>query len=386
MKIHEYQAKEILRGYGVAVPPGCAVLRRQDIAAAVAGLETDVWVVKAQIHAGGRGKGGGVKLARTVVEAEALAEQILGMNLVTHQTGSQGKEVKRLLVEAGAAIEKEFYLGMVLDRDTASVVIISSTEGGTEIEHVAATTPERIHTVHVDPVLGIQPYQARLVAFSLGLTGKPALKAATIVERLYRLFVEKDCSLAEVNPLILTTAGDVLALDAKINFDANALYRHPELLALRDLDEEDPAEVEASRHDLNYIKLDGDIGCMVNGAGLAMATMDIIQAFGGQPANFLDVGGGTTKERVAAAFRVLLQDRPRAIFVNIFGGIVRCDVIAGGIVAALQEMALTAPLVVRLEGTNRAEGQQILAESGLPIISAENMEDGARKAVQAARG
>jgi len=385
MKIHEYQAKEILRGYGVPVPRG----RMTTQAAEVYDLAKEMGgtvVVKAQIHAGGRGKAGGVKLARTAQEAEQLANQILGMNLVTHQTGPQGKVVKRLLVEAGAAIEREFYLGMVLDRDTASVVIISSTEGGTEIEHVAATTPERIHKVFVDPVLGIQPHQARLVAFSLGLTGKPALKAALIVERLYRAFVEKDCSLAEVNPLILTKSGDVMALDAKINFDSNALYRHPELQALRDTDEEDPAEVEASKHDLNYIKLDGDIGCMVNGAGLAMATMDIIQAFGGQPANFLDVGGGTTKERVAAAFRVLLKDRPRAIFVNIFGGIVRCDVIASGIVAALQETELSAPLVVRLEGTNLAEGRQILADSGLPILSAKDMEDGAQKAGQAARG
>ena len=386
MKIHEYQAKEILRGYGVAMPEGRAVLRREDIAGAIASLDTGVWVVKAQIHAGGRGKGGGVKLARTREEAERYANEILGMNLVTHQTGPQGKEVKRLLIEKGAAIETEFYLGMVLDRETASVVIISSTEGGTEIEVVAANTPEKIHKVFIDPTVGIQPFHSRLVAFSLGLEGKTALQAAKLVTALYQAFVENDCSLAEVNPLILTKSGEVMALDAKMNFDSNALYRHKELLGLRDLDEEDPAEVEASKHDLNYIKLDGDIGCMVNGAGLAMATMDIIKAFGGEPANFLDVGGGTTKERVGASFRILLADEPKAIFVNIFGGIVRCDIIAGGIVDALKEVPLTAPLVVRLEGTNREEGERILAASGLPILSAKGMEDGARKAVEAARG
>ena len=386
MKIHEYQAKELLRGYGVPVPEGRVVLQRKDIAAAVEGLDSELRVVKAQIHAGGRGKGGGVKLARGADEAVALANEIYGMNLVTHQTGAEGQTVRRLLIEQGVDIATELYLGMVLDRESATVAVIASAEGGTEIEQVAATTPEAIHTVLVDTRYGLEAYQAREVAFEgLGLRGRTALRAAGLVQKLYRAFVELDGSLAEINPLVVTGSGGVIALDAKINFDDNALYRHENLVALRDPDEEEPAEREAAKHDLSYIKLDGSIGCMVNGAGLAMATMDIIQSFGGAPANFLDVGGGTTPERVTASFQIILRDPGvKAIFVNIFGGIVRCDVIAEGIIAALVTEPLKVPLVVRLEGTNLKEGRALLEASGLDVIQAFDMKDGAEKAVQAA--
>jgi len=387
MKIHEYQGKEILRQFGVPTPRGVACFSVDEAVVAARQLGGNVWVVKAQIHAGGRGKGGGVKVARSLDEVRRAAQQILGMHLVTHQTSADGQVVRRLLVEEGAQIAREFYLGMVIDRSAQRVALLASSEGGMEIEEVARHSPEKIHTVRIDPVLGLDGQQAAQVARNIGIPDAAVESAVTALQGLYRAFVEKDAMLAEINPLALTADGRILALDAKFNFDSNALYRHPEIIALRDLDEEDPAEIEASKFDLSYISLDGDIGCLVNGAGLAMATMDIIKLYGGNPANFLDVGGGASKEKVAEAFKLMLRNpKLKAILVNIFGGIMKCDVIAEGVVAAAREVHLGVPLVVRLEGTNVELGKKILAESGLPIISGNDMADAAQKAVAAARG
>jgi succinyl-CoA synthetase beta subunit len=387
MKIHEYQGKEILRQFGVPTPRGKPCFSIDEAVAVATELGGSVWVVKAQIHAGGRGKGGGVKVARSLDEVRSAAQQILGMQLVTHQTGAAGQTVRRLLVEEGAQIVKEFYLGMVVDRSSQRVALLASSEGGMEIEEVAAHQPEKIHTVRIDPVTGLTNAEGAQVARDIGLPESAVAETVMILQGLYRAFVEKDAMLAEINPLILTGDGRVVALDAKFNFDSNALYRHPEVVAYRDLDEEDPAEVEASAFDLSYISLDGDIGCLVNGAGLAMATMDIIKLYGGNPANFLDVGGGATTEKVTEAFKLMLKNpNLKAILVNIFGGIMKCDVIAEGVVAAARQVHLTVPLVVRLEGTNVALGKQILADSGLPIISGDEMADAAQKVVAAARG
>jgi succinyl-CoA synthetase beta subunit len=385
MKIHEYQAKEILRKYGVATPRGFPCFSVDDAVKAARDLGGKVWVVKAQIHAGGRGKGGGVKVARSEHEVRKWAGSILGMMLKTHQTGPAGQKVRRLLVEEGADIKKELYVGMVVDRGTQRVALMASSEGGMDIEEVAAKTPERIRKLSIDPGTGLEDGDADELARSIGVPAASIPQARAILQGLYRAFDETDASLAEINPLILTGDGRVLALDAKIDFDGNALFRHPELAALRDLDEEDPAEVEASKYDLNYIQLEGDIGCLVNGAGLAMATMDIIKLYGGAPANFLDVGGSATTEKVTEAFKIMLRNPElKAIFVNVFGGIMKCDVIAQGVVAAARQVALKVPLVVRLEGTNVDLGKKILADSGLPIISAGNMADGAKKVVAAA--
>jgi len=387
MKIHEYQGKEILRQFGVPTPRGVACFSIDEAVAAAQQLGGAVWVVKAQIHAGGRGKGGGVKVARSMDEVRSAAQQILGMHLVTHQTGKDGQVVRRLLVEEGAQISREFYLGMVVDRSSQRVALLASSEGGMEIEQVAAHNPEKIYTVRIDPVEGLSASDAARVAHQIGIPDAAIAGAVNVLQGLYRCFVEKDAMLAEINPLVLTADGRVLALDAKFNFDSNALYRHPEIVAMRDLDEEDPAEIEASKFDLSYISLDGDIGCLVNGAGLAMATMDIIKLYGGSPANFLDVGGGASKEKVAEAFKLMLKNpNLKAILVNIFGGIMKCDVIAEGVVAAAREVHLKVPLVVRLEGTNVELGKKILAESGLPIISGSDMADAAQKVVDAARG
>ncbi len=387
MKIHEYQGKEILRKYGVPVPRGKVAFTADEAVAGAQELGGKVWVVKAQIHAGGRGKGGGVKLARSLDEVRQLSSEILGMQLITHQTGPEGQKVKRIYVEEGADIARELYLGVILDRDSSRICFMASTEGGMEIETVAEETPEKILKVWVDPVVGLSGYQARQLAFGLGLEGKTVRKAAKFMKALYQAYVEQDCSLAEINPLIITGDGDVVALDAKINFDSNALYRHPGLVELRDLDEEDPKEVEASKFDLNYISLDGEIGCMVNGAGLAMATMDIIKNFGSSPANFLDVGGGATTEKVTAGFKIILSDpNVKGIFVNIFGGIMKCDVIAQGVIGAAKELGLEVPVVVRLAGTNVDLGKQLLADSGLALIPADDMADGARKIVAAVKG
>ncbi|HEY6093855.1 MAG TPA: ADP-forming succinate--CoA ligase subunit beta [Gallionellaceae bacterium] len=387
MKIHEYQAKEVLRQFGVPTPRGTPCFTIEEADQAARELGGAVWVVKAQIHAGGRGKGGGVKVARTQQEVHDYAKQILGMQLVTHQTGPAGQTVRRLLIEEGAAIAREYYVGMVIDRSRQRVVLMASSEGGMEIEEVAAHSPEKIHKAWIDPVAGLTDAEADDVAQKIGIPAAAVAPARACLQGLYRAFVEKDAMLAEINPLVLTQDQRVIALDAKINFDSNALYRHPELTALRDLDEEDPAEVEASKFDLSYIALDGNIGCLVNGAGLAMATMDIIKLYGGMPANFLDVGGGASKEKVTEAFKLMLKNpNLRAILVNIFGGIMKCDVIAEGVVAAAREVHLSVPLVVRLEGTNVDLGKQILAESGLPIISANDMADAAQKVVAAARG
>jgi succinyl-CoA synthetase beta subunit len=387
MKIHEYQGKEILRQFGVPTPRGVACFSVGEAVAAARELGGTAWVVKAQIHAGGRGKGGGVKVAKSPDEVRGAAQQILGMHLVTHQTGKEGQVVRRLLVEEGAQIVKEFYLGMVIDRSRQRVVLLASSEGGMEIEQVAADTPEKIYKVWIDPVAGLRDGEADAIARDIGIPAPAFVQARRCFQGLYRAFVEKDAMLAEINPLVLLADGHVLALDAKFNFDSNALYRHPEIVAYRDLEEEDPAEIEASRFDLSYISLDGDIGCLVNGAGLAMATMDIIKLYGGNPANFLDVGGGASKEKVTEAFKLMLKNpNLRAILVNIFGGIMRCDVIAEGVVAAAREVHLKVPLVVRLEGTNVELGKKILAESGLPIISGSDMADAAEKVVAAARG
>lgn len=383
MKIHEYQGKQLLKKYGVPVPEGFLATTTDevyDFAKQLGG----VTVVKAQIHAGGRGMGGGVKVAKTPEDAKTAGEQILGMMLKTHQTGPEGQEVKKVWVEAGCNIARELYLGMVLDRATSRVTMMASAEGGMEIEEVAAKTPEKIFKVAIDPAVGFQAYQGRELAYALGLDKATANKFVKFAGALSKAYSETDCSLLEINPLVITAENDVIALDAKVNFDDNALYRHPDYEELRDLDEEDPQELEAKKYDLSYISLDGNIGCMVNGAGLAMGTMDIIQLKGGSPANFLDVGGGATTEKVTAAFKIILSDpKVKAILVNIFGGIMKCDVIATGVVAAAKETSLKVPLVVRLLGTNVEKGKQILADSGLPIISADTMSEAAEKVVEA---
>ena len=386
MKIHEYQGKEVLREYGVPTPRGFPAFSVDAAVEAARKLGGKVWVVKAQIHAGGRGKGGGVKVAKSVEEVKKNAAQILGMQLVTHQTGPAGQKVRRLLIEEGADIRKELYAGMVVDRGTQKVVLMASSEGGIDIEEVAAKTPEKIHKVFIDPAQGLSDVDADEIAAAIGIPDRSRAQGRALFKALYKCFDATDASLAEINPLVLTGDGRVVALDAKFNFDDNALFRHPEIVALRDLDEEDPAEVEASRHELNYIQLDGDIGCLVNGAGLAMATMDIIKFYGGSPANFLDVGGGATTEKVTEAFKIMLRNPSlKAILVNIFGGIMLCDVIADGLVKASKAVSLKVPLVVRLEGNRVEEGKKILADSGLPIISARNMADAAQKVVAAAK-
>jgi succinyl-CoA synthetase beta subunit len=383
MNIHEYQGKEILRSYGVSVPNGRVAFTVEEAVEAAKELGSQVCVVKAQIHAGGRGKAGGVKVAKSLDEVRTYASELLGKVLVTHQTGPEGKEVKRLLIEEGCDIKKEYYIGLVVDRATSRVVLMGSEEGGTEIEEVAAKTPEKIFKEYIDPAVGLQAFQARRMAFNINIPKELVNQAVKFMMGLYQVFVEKDCSIAEINPLVVTGDGKVMALDAKLNFDSNALYRHKELLEYRDLDEEDPKEIEASKYDLNYISLDGNIGCMVNGAGLAMATMDIIKYYGGEPANFLDVGGGATTEKVTEAFKIILSDpNVKGIFVNIFGGIMKCDVIANGIVEATKQVGLELPLVVRLEGTNVELGKKILEESGLNITAAESMADGAQKIVE----
>jgi len=382
MNIHEYQGKEILRKYGVTVPNGKVAFTVEEAVEAAKELGTQVCVVKAQIHAGGRGKAGGVKVAKNLDEVRTYASEILGKTLVTHQTGPEGKEVKRLLIEEGCDIKKEYYVGLVLDRSTSRVVLMGSEEGGTEIEEVAAKTPEKIFKEEIDPVLGLMPYQARRLAFNINIPKELVNQAVKFMTGLYNAFVDKDCSIAEINPLVVTGDGKVMALDAKLNFDSNALYRQKDVLEYRDLEEEDPKEIEASKYDLSYIALDGNIGCMVNGAGLAMATMDIVKYYGGEPANFLDVGGGATAEKVTEAFKIILSDpNVKGIFVNIFGGIMKCDVIAEGVVEAAKQVGLSIPLVVRLEGTNVDLGKKILAESGLNITAAESMADGAQKIV-----
>jgi succinyl-CoA synthetase beta subunit len=387
MKIHEYQGKEILRKYGVATPRGFPCFSVDEAVEAAKKLGGSVWVVKAQIHAGGRGKGGGVKVAKSLDEVKAHAGKILGMQLKTHQTGPEGQKVRRLLIEEGADIKKELYLGMVVDRTTQRVVLMASSEGGMDIEEVAAKTPEKIHKIAIDPGKGLADKDAESIAAKIGVPQKSLAQARDFLKALYKAFDDTDASLAEINPLILTGDEKVLALDAKMNFDDNALFRHPEIVALRDLDEEDPAEVEASKYDLNYIQLDGNIGCLVNGAGLAMSTMDIIKLYGGSPANFLDVGGGASTEKVTEAFKIMLKNpKLKAILVNIFGGIMKCDVIAQGVVTAAREVKLGVPLVVRLEGTNVDLGKKILADSGLPIISGNNMADAAQKVVAATKG
>ncbi|MFO1069039.1 MAG: ADP-forming succinate--CoA ligase subunit beta [Geminicoccaceae bacterium] len=386
MNIHEYQAKALLAEYGVKTLAGRVAYTPEEAEHAARGIGGTIWVVKAQIHAGGRGKGGGVKLAKSVEEVRQLAKAMLGMTLVTHQTGPQGRVVKRVYIESGCNIARELYLGAVIDRATSRVTFMASTEGGVEIEEVAAQHPEKIIKVAIDPAAGFQPFHGRLLAYGLQLKGPEVKKAVAFMKGLYDCVVERDASLVEINPLVVTGEGDIIALDAKMNFDSNALYRQPKVVELRDLDEEDPREIEASRHELNYIKLDGNIACMVNGAGLAMATMDIIKLCGGSPANFLDVGGGATKERVTAAFKLLLSDpNVEGVLINIFGGIMRCDVIAEGVVAAAREVNLNVPLVVRLEGTNVDLGKRIMAESGLPIIPADDLSDAATKIVTAVK-
>jgi succinyl-CoA synthetase beta subunit len=389
MKIHEYQAKEILRRFGVAVPRGRLARTPEEAASAARELMADgkpVCVVKAQIHAGGRGKGGGVKLARSPEQAAEIAQKMLGMQLVTHQTGPQGQKVRKVYVEEGMDIARELYLGLTLDRALSRDVLMASSEGGVEIEEVAARHPEKILREAVDPVVGLAGYQARDLAFGLGLTGREVQSFAKFAGAMYRTYQEEDASIVEINPLVVTRQGEVVALDAKMNFDDNALFRRPDVAAMRDPDEEDPREVEAKKHDLSYIALEGNIGCMVNGAGLAMATMDMIKTAGGMPANFLDVGGGADEEKVTAAFKILLADpRVQAVLVNIFGGIMRCDVIAAGIIAAAKQVKLHVPLVVRLEGTNVEQGKELLRTSGLPIIPADDLGDAAYKAVAAAK-
>jgi len=375
-----------LKGYGVSVPNGGVAYSVDEAVKAAEALPGPVWVVKAQIHAGGRGKGGGVKIAKSIDEVRSLASDILGMTLVTHQTGPAGKEVKRLYIEDGCDIARELYLSAVMDRGTSRIAIMASTEGGMDIEAVAADTPEKIQTLVIDPISGLQGHHARRLAFGLGLEGKQVGSAVKLISALYKAFVDTDASLVEINPLVVTGAGEVMALDAKMNFDDNALYRHADIEELRDGDEEDPAELEAAQAELNYIKLDGEIGCMVNGAGLAMATMDIIKLHGGEPANFLDVGGGATKERVTQAFKIILSDsNVQGILVNIFGGIMRCDIIAEGVVAAAREVELDKPLVVRLAGTNVEKGKEIMSNSGLKIIPADDLGDAAAKVVAAVK-
>jgi succinyl-CoA synthetase beta subunit len=387
MKIHEYQAKELLRKYGVTTPRGIPCFTVDEAVAAAAKLGGNVWVVKAQIHAGGRGKGGGVKVAKSAADVKTYASSILGMQLKTHQTGPEGQKVRRLLIEEGADIKKELYIGLVIDRGTQRAVLMASSEGGMDIEEVAEHTPEKIHKVVIDPVKGLADADADDVARKIGVPDASVQQARVMLQALYKAFDETDASLAEINPLILTGDGKVIALDAKFNFDSNALFRHPEIVAYRDLDEEDPAEIEASKFDLAYISLDGNIGCLVNGAGLAMATMDTIKLFGGEPANFLDVGGGATTEKVTEAFKLMLKNpHVKAILVNIFGGIMRCDVIAEGVIAAAKAVSLSVPLVVRMKGTNEDLGKKMLADSGLPIIAADTMAEAAEKVVAAAAG
>jgi len=382
MNIHEYQAKAILRKYNVPVPEGFPVFSIDKAVEAAKKLPTDVCVVKAQIHAGGRGKGGGVKIAKSKSEVEGLARDMLGMTLITHQTGPEGKQVNKLLIEQGVDIERELYLGMVLDRETSQFVMMASTEGGVEIEKVAAETPEKILKVWIDPAVGMRSFQARQLAFGLGLQGKQVSNAVKFMMALYNAFSDNDCSIAEINPLVVTKDGDVLALDAKINFDDSALYRHNDIQELRDLEEEAPSEVEASKFGLNYIKLDGNVGCMVNGAGLAMATMDIIKLAGGEPANFLDVGGGANVETVRNGFKIILRDKNvKAVLINIFGGIVRCDRVANGVIEAVKTIDVNVPVVVRLEGTNAKEAAEILEKSGMDFIVAKNIKDAAEKVV-----
>ena len=392
MNIHEYQAKELLRPYGVPLAKGGVAFTPDEAVKAAEAIGGALWVVKSQIHAGGRGKGkfkeaaagtaGGVRLCKSIDEVRDAAKAMLGHTLVTIQTGPAGRVVKRLYVEAGTAIARELYLSALVDRGTSRISFIVSTEGGMDIEKVAHDTPEKIMTVSIDPAAGYQPYHGRKIAKALGLTGDQSKQCVALIGQLYKAFAEKDMGLLEVNPLVVTKDGNLVCLDAKMNFDSNALYRQKDVVALRDLDEEDPAEVQASKYDLNYVKLDGEIGCMVNGAGLAMATMDIIKLYGSEPANFLDVGGGATKERVTAAFKIILSDpNVKGILVNIFGGIMRCDIIAEGVVAAAREMKLTVPLVVRLEGTNVEQGKKIMAESGLPIVPANDLADAAAKIV-----
>jgi succinyl-CoA synthetase beta subunit len=385
VKIHEYQGKELLRKYGVAVPRGIVARTAEEAGAAARELGTDIVVVKAQIHAGGRGKGGGVKLAKSPEEAEKIAGEMLGMKLVTHQTGPEGHIVRTLLVEEGLPIDREFYLGIVLDRASGRPVFMASAAGGMDIEEVAANTPEQIFKETVDPAVGFRAFQARKLAFDIGIPANLVNQAAKFMQALYTANEAMDASLMEINPFLLTTDGRLIALDAKVNFDDNALYRHPEFAELRDLNEEEPLEIEASKYDLNYIKLDGNIACMVNGAGLAMATMDIIKLAGGEPANFLDVGGGASQERVEAAFKILLADpNVKAVLINIFGGIVRCDMVARGVVGAANNLGISVPVVVRLEGTNVEEGQRVIRDSGLNFMVANGMQDAAEKVVAAA--
>ncbi|MFZ3034976.1 MAG: ADP-forming succinate--CoA ligase subunit beta [Parvibaculum sp.] len=386
MNIHEYQAKAVLAKYGVPVPKGGPAFSADEAVAEAKKLGGPVYVVKAQIHAGGRGKGGGVKVVKSLDDVKAEATRMLGMTLVTHQTGPAGKLVQRIYVEEGSDIKRELYLSIVVDRETSRVSFIASTEGGMDIEEVAHKTPEKIISLSVDPASGIQAFHGRKIAYALGLEGDQVKQGVALIQKLYKAFTSEDMAMLEINPLVVTGAGDLICLDAKVGFDSNALYRHKDIMELRDLTEEDPAEVEASKYDLNYIKLDGQIGCMVNGAGLAMATMDIIKLYGSAPANFLDVGGGATKEKVTEAFKIILSDKNvEGILVNIFGGIMRCDIIAEGVVAAAKEVKLSVPLVVRLEGTNVDLGKKIMAESGLPIISADNLADAAEKIVKAVK-
>jgi succinyl-CoA synthetase beta subunit len=385
MKIHEYQGKEIFRRFGMATPRGIPAFSVDEAVKAAETLGGSVWVVKAQIHAGGRGKGGGVKVAKSLAEVRDLAGRILGMQLVTHQTGPKGQKVRRLLIEEGADISKELYVGMVVDRTTQRVTLMASSEGGMDIEEVAARTPEKIHKVFIDPETGLSDGDADSVAHKIGVPDASVPQARKMLQGLYRAFDETDASLAEINPLIVSGNGKVVALDAKLNFDANGLFRHPDIVEMRDLDEEDPAEIEASKFDLSYISLDGDIGCLVNGAGLAMATMDTIKLYGGSPANFLDVGGGATEEQVTEAFKILVADKKvKAILVNIFGGIMKCDIIAQGIINAAKTLKLSVPLIVRLEGTNVEAGKKLIADSGLAVITADDLADAAQKAVKAA--
>jgi len=387
LNVHEYQAKELLRGFGVPVPPGRLATTPAEAESAARHLDSKVVVVKAQVHAGGRGKAGGIKVAKSPADAKRLASEILGMTLRTHQTGAEGKLVRKVWIEAGCEIERELYLAVVLDRAAEDLAIIASTEGGMEIEEVAERAPEKILTVHVDSAVGLQPFHVRRVAFALGLPAESIAKLEVFLGGLYRLFVEKDAALAEINPLVVTRSGDLLALDCKLNFDDNALFRHPDVRELRDRDEEDAREREATELDLAYVGLDGNVGCLVNGAGLAMATLDMLRAAGGSPANFLDVGGGTNQERVAAAFKLILEDpQVKAILVNIFGGIVRCDLVAEGVVAAAKELGVKIPLVVRLQGTNAAEGRRILESSGLDITPADTFREAGERAVAAAKG
>lgn len=386
MNIHEYQAKGLLKEYGAPVLSGGVAYTAAEAVDEAKKLGGPVWVVKAQIHAGGRGKAGGVKVVKSIDDVEAVAKDLIGKTLVTHQTGPEGKEVKRVYIEDGCAIKSEFYLAILLDRASGQLAIMASTEGGMDIEEVAESTPEKITTTTIEPATGLQAFHCRSVAFGLGLTGKAAKECQKVVASLYKAYTELDAQMLEVNPLVLTEADEMVVLDAKMSFDGNALFRHPAVRELRDESEEDPKEIEASKYELNYISLDGSIGCMVNGAGLAMATMDIIQLKGGSPANFLDVGGGATKERVTEAFKIILSDdNVEGILVNIFGGIMRCDVIAEGVVAAAREVSLSVPLVVRLEGTNVELGKQIMADSGLPIISADDLNDAAEKIVKAVK-